>query len=131
MSVKKVIDIDVRTDKSVKDVQKLNSTIKKSEDQVELTKKATDGLVASLDRMTGGALTAFKGIVNGAKLGVRAMGAVKLAIISIGIGALLIAVTSLVVYFTKTQRGADILSKAFAGLGATIDVLVDRISWIW
>ena len=128
MAVKKVIDIDVRTGKSVKDVEKLNGTIKKSEDQVEFTKKASDGLVASLDRMTGGAVTAFKGIVSGAKLGVRAMGALKLAIISTGIGALLIAVTSLVVFFTKTQRGADLISKAFSGIGATIDVLVDRIS---
>jgi len=128
MAVKKIINIDVRTEKSEKDVKKLNSTIKQSEDQVELTKKASDGLVASLDRMTGGAVTAFKGIVTGAKLGARAMGTLKLAIISTGIGALLIAAASLVVYFTKTQRGADLISKAFAGLGATIDVLVDRIA---
>jgi len=116
MAVKKVIDIDVRTGKSVKDVNKLNGTIKKSEDQVELTKKASDGLVASLDRMTGGAVTAFKGIVSGAKLGVRAMGALKLAIISTGIGALLIAVTSLVVFSLKHKEVRILSVKHLPGL---------------
>lgn len=52
----------------------------------------------------------------------------RLAIAATGIGALLIALTSLITFFTKTQRGADALSKATAALGATMDVLVDRVS---
>lgn len=128
MAVKKTIEIDVRTEDSVKDVEKLTTSIQKTDRQTEATKKTTDSLVASLDRMSGGAITAFKGMVSGAKNGVMAMKSLKVAIAATGIGLLLIAVTSLVTYFTKTQRGADLVSKAFAGIGATVSVLIDRVS---
>jgi hypothetical protein len=47
---------------------------------------------------------------------------------STGIGALVIAVGSLVTFFTNTKRGADQLSQAFTAMGAVVDVLKDRIS---
>jgi len=90
--------------------------------------KATEGLSDSLDSMTGGAITGFKKMVGGVKNGVVAMKTLKGAIAATGIGALLIAITALTSYFTKTQAGADILDKAMAGIGATIDVLIDRLS---
>ena len=40
----------------------------------------------------------------------------------------MIAITALTSYFTKTQRWADKLSQAMKGIGAVVDVLVDRIS---
>ena len=55
-------------------------------------------------------------------------GTIKAGIISTGIGALLVAFGSLVSFFTSTKRGADQLKVAFAGIGATIDVLRDRLS---
>lgn len=48
-------------------------------------------------------------------------------IMSTGIGALLIAFGTLATYFTSTKRGADQLSVIFAGLGAAVNVLRDRI----
>ena len=55
-------------------------------------------------------------------------GTIKAGIMSTGIGALLIAVTALITYFTSTKEGADKLSRAFTAIGATIDVLKDRLS---
>ena len=55
-------------------------------------------------------------------------GTIKAGILSTGIGALLIAFASLATYFTSTKRGADQLKVVFAALGATIDVLTDRMS---
>ena len=55
-------------------------------------------------------------------------GSIKAGIISTGIGALLIAVVSLVSYFTNTKRGADLLKKAMAGLGAVMSVVTDLFS---
>jgi hypothetical protein len=55
-------------------------------------------------------------------------GTIRAGIISTGIGALLIAVTSLVTFFTNTKRGADKLSQAFTAMGAVVDVLKDRLS---
>jgi len=54
----------------------------------------------------------------------------KLALISTGIGAIVVALGSLIAFFTKTQKGAEIVSKAFAGLGAIVDVLIDRFSLV-
>jgi hypothetical protein len=53
---------------------------------------------------------------------------IRAGIMSTGIGALLIAVTSLISYFTNTKRGADKLAQTFAAMGAVVDVLKDRLS---
>ena len=55
-------------------------------------------------------------------------GTIKAGIMSTGIGALLIAVTSLITYFTNTKRGADKLAQAFTAIGAVVSVLTDRLS---
>lgn len=111
----------VETKSAEKDVENLTNKIDEGTE-------ATEGMVGALDKMTGGAITAFKGVVKGAKSGVMAMKTLKGAIMATGVGALVVAVGSLVTYFTSTQKGADLLNKAFAGIGATIDVLVDRLS---
>jgi len=53
---------------------------------------------------------------------------IRAGIMSTGIGALVIAVTSLASYFTKTKRGADMFKRAMAGVGAVVSVLTDLFS---
>ena len=55
-------------------------------------------------------------------------GSIKAGIMSTGIGALVLAVVALFSYFTKTQRGAEMLERAMAGLGAAMDVVTDIFS---
>lgn len=50
----------------------------------------------------------------------------KIALISTGIGAIVVLLGSLVTYLTKTQKGTEFLSNAMAGLGAAINVIIDR-----
>jgi len=64
-------------------------------------------------------------IIGGAK---TLFGVIKTGIAATGIGALLIAFTSLATFFTKTKKGAELLEVAFAGVGAAISVIVDRVS---
>ena len=52
----------------------------------------------------------------------------KTALISTGIGALIVGLGTLIAYFTQTQRGADAVKKVMAGFRAIIDVLIDRAS---
>lgn len=68
------------------------------------------------------------GFVSAGKSAKVMFGSIKAGIMSTGIGALLIAVGSLVTYFTNTKRGADQLSQAFTAMGAVVDVLTDRLS---
>ena len=44
------------------------------------------------------------------------------------IGVLLASVISLVSFFTKTKKGAELLETAFAAVGAAVSVIVDRVS---
>lgn len=114
MAVKKEIEINVNTSKAEKNVDNLEGGL--------------SGLSAQADKLTGGLVSGFKKGVAGIKQGITAMKSLKVAIAATGIGLLLIAITSLTSYFTKTQRGADKLSQALKGMGAVVDVLVDRFS---
>lgn len=74
--------------------------------------------------------TAFKAATTAsAKLiiGVKMFG---VALVSIGIGAILVALGSLVSYLTRTQKGVELARKAMAGISATIDVLLDRLAML-
>ena len=80
-------------------------------------------------RIMGVSLNSLKtGFVKAGATAKSMFATVRAGVMSTGIGALLIAVTSLISYFTNTKRGADKLEKTFAALGATVDVLKDRLS---
>ena len=64
-------------------------------------------------------------ILKGAK---NLFTAIKVGVAATGVGALLIAFTALATFFTKTKKGAEILEVAFAGLGAAVSVIVDRVA---
>lgn len=111
----------IETKQAEESAEKVNKAVTKTDD-------ATKDLTGALDKMTNGAVTFFKEFVAGARRGVASMKTLKGAIAATGIGALVIAVGTLISYFTSTQRGADKLNQIFAAVGATIDVLIDRIS---
>tara|TARA_R110002012_G_scaffold190633_1_gene358206 strand:- start:12400 stop:15192 length:2793 start_codon:yes stop_codon:yes gene_type:complete len=50
----------------------------------------------------------------------------KIALISTGIGAILVLLGSLIAYFSKTQKGIDFVNKALAALSAAFNVIIDR-----
>jgi len=75
-----------------------------------------------------GFATASKAAATATGIGTKALKLFRLALISTGIGAIVVAVGSLITYFTQTQRGAESLKKVFASVGAVISVIVDRIS---
>ena len=71
-----------------------------------------------------GAFTKVKGVAKGM------FTSIKMGIASTGIGLLVLAVGTLVTYFTQTKKGAELLQVAFKGVGAAIAVITDRISAI-
>ena len=74
--------------------------------------------------------------LNGVSAGFKAVGTsakasfatIKAGLMSTGIGAFIIAIGSLLSYFTNTKRGADKLSQGMAGLSAGFDAIIDRVS---
>jgi len=53
---------------------------------------------------------------------------IKAGLISTGIGALVVAVGSLLAFLIKTKEGSEILTVTFKAMGAIVNVLVDRLS---
>ena len=58
----------------------------------------------------------------------KSMKVLRLAIAATGIGLLILALGSLIAFFTQTKRGADLLSQATAGLGVAFDQIIDLLS---
>ena len=50
----------------------------------------------------------------------------KIALISTGVGAIVVAFGSLIAYLSQTQKGMDAVSRVMKAVGAAVDVLVDR-----
>jgi len=71
--------------------------------------------------------TSFNAASKGAKVMTIAMNVLKVALISTGIGALIVALGSLVSYFKGTGEGADKFRVIMAKLRSVIDNLVDRL----
>jgi len=93
----------------------------------EVSKDASS--LAGEFKIMGVSLNSVKaGFVSVGKTAKASFATIKAGIMSTGIGALLIAVTSLISFFTNTKRGADQLSQAFTAMGAVVDVLTDRLS---
>ena len=102
------------------EADKTQSKAKESNDAIK------DGLEA-LDKRTGGAVSAFKSLQSGIGGAIKSFGTLKGAIIATGLGALLVAVTSLVSYFSKTERGGDALAVVLGALGAVVGKLTDLL----
>ena len=109
-----VLKVVAETDKASKDVEKVGKGAEKSA-------KETTLLSVAMAKVNKAMIT----IKNTSKL---MFGSIKAGIISTGIGALVIAFVALLSYFTKTKKGAEQLQVIFAGIGAFVDVIVDRIS---
>lgn len=52
----------------------------------------------------------------------------KVALVSTGIGAIVVALGSLISYLSKTQQGVELSSKVMSSLGAAVSVVVDRLA---
>ncbi len=108
--------------------EEASEEVKKFTDAQKEQEKAAQDSIESFTFMgvsLGGVKTAMSKVIPTAK---AMFGTIKAGLISTGIGAFIIAIGSLVSYFTNTQKGADKLSKAFAGIGTVVSVITDRFS---
>lgn len=85
-----------------------------------------NGSLSSMQNVIGGLGGAFKGAAGASGILTKAMKILRVALISTGIGALLVALGTLIAYFTGSQRGADKLAVFMAKLRAAVDVVKDR-----
>ena len=110
------------------DSTNLERAIEASEKAVDNLSVANQKAVGALDKMTGGLATKFVQARAGISSLIKGLNRTKVAVAATGVGALVLAMTALVSYFTKTKRGAELLERVTASLGAVMGVLTDRLS---
>jgi len=115
MAQEVVLDL-VAHDKASKDLKKVKGEIKEAKEEQGLFADQTDKLKNSFKKLKGGVGKAVKSFKT-----------LKGAIISTGIGILVIAFGTLITYFSKSKEGSEKLDAIMAGLGATVSVLTDRL----
>tara|TARA_R110002096_G_scaffold429098_1_gene641595 strand:- start:699 stop:2666 length:1968 start_codon:yes stop_codon:yes gene_type:complete len=131
MGMKQWMTFGIKTEgaeKAAKDIDGVASASKNAEKSQDGLNDSIESGTGALDKMTGGAIGAFKGVVSGVKKAVLGMKTLRGAVISTGIGALVVIVIALISYFTKTKRGAEALQVATAALGVVMDLLTDSMS---
>lgn len=82
----------------------------------------------TLSTIRGGFIKLSGGISSTTKevgFATKALKLFKNALISTGVGALVVALGSLVAYFTKTQRGADALTRVMGQVGQAVKTVTD------
>ena len=110
------------------DTSNLDRSIEASENAVKNLGTTGQTVVGGLDRLTGGLASKFVGAAKGVGTFIKGLNLTKVAIAGTGIGLLVLALGAVVTYFTQSFEGARKLKTAMAGVGAAIDVVVDRVS---
>jgi hypothetical protein len=91
--------------------KELNETEKAQSDYNKELEKAT-GFTRLMDKLTFGMFSQFKSGITILRANIKALGLFRVALISTGIGAIVVALGSFVTLLTQTERGQNALTKA-------------------
>ena len=117
-----------------KDRKEANNTLKES------TANAKDysGVLGIIDQKTGGAISGFTNLTKSVGGATKGFNLMRIAIIGTGIGALLIAITSLSAAFTSSEEGQNKFAKIMGVIGSVTGNLVtlmadlgEKIIWVF
>lgn len=122
------LDIKVKSKDAEKNINNVEQGISDVNKELKQTSNATQEMGGTLDKVTGGAITkfrAFKGSLTSITKGFKTL---RLAVISTGIGALVIAVTSLIAAFKGSEEGQNKFAKIMTVIGTLTGNLVDLLA---
>ena len=121
MAEKIVIQVQADTTQAVKGIDKVDESIK------DVNKSSAD-TTNSLDKMSGGAISGFKGITKSVGTAIKGFKSLKFAIAATGIGALIIAITAVGQAFTRSEEGQNKFAKLMGVIGAVTGQFMDAIA---
>lgn len=107
-----------------KEHKKANVNLKSSaKEQKKLT-----GTMALMDKFTGGAITGMMNLYKGIVVAARGTSILKAALISTGVGALVVAVASLVAMFSQSEKGQEAMEVLMMSLSAITNEFMDQLA---
>jgi len=126
--VEKTVILNVDSKKATKGLKDLEKGIDGVNKEVKETAASTEAIGGTLDQVTGGAVTKFtnfKKTLKGVTGGFKTM---RLAIISTGLGALVVIIGSLIAAFKGSEEGQNKFAKIMSVIGALTGNLVDLLA---
>lgn len=127
-TVEKTIVIKTDTKSSQKEVKELEKAVEGVNKEVKETSASTEAMGGVLDSVTGGAVSKFNGLKGSLKGVITSFKTLRVAIISTGIGALVIGVLALAAAFKGSEEGQNKFSKIMTVIGAAVGNLVDLLA---
>ena len=128
MAIEKTIILKADTKGAVKGVNDLEESIDGVNKEIKETGASTDAMTGQLDKFTGGAVSGFKNMLGGVKGLVTGFKSMRVAIISTGIGALIIGIVALTAAFKGSEEGQNKFNKIMSVVGALTGNLVDLLA---
>jgi hypothetical protein len=123
-----IIDLEVKSKKGVKEVEKLNKGVKQTNKEVSKTKKEIKETNDSVGTLGAGALGAFNKFKTGVLGVVKGFKSLKFAIIATGIGALLVGILAVKTAFTNSEKGQNKFAKLMGVIGSITGNLIDLLA---
>ncbi len=128
MAIEKKIVIDVDAVKAAGGIDKLTESLKETNKEVKNTSASTQQMSNTVDKATGGAVSKFKALKGGLRGVIGSFKTLRGAIIATGIGALIIAITSLTQAFTRSEEGQNKFAKILGVIGSVTGNLLDLLA---
>ena len=114
---KVIVDFELKYKEAAFEIEQLNKQIVGLEKEVDKTKETSSEMGVQLDKVSGGAITKFKGLTGTLGGVVNSFKTLRGAIIATGIGALIVAITALTQAFTASEEGQNRFAKILKQLG--------------
>ena len=128
MAIEKTIVLNVDASKGVGGVKDLNNELGNTSKAVNQTKTDMSGISGVADNVTGGAVSKFSGLTSVIGNVTKGFGTLKGAIISTGIGALVLVIGSLIAAFRSSEEGQNKFAKIMGVIGSVVGNVMDVIS---
>ena len=121
MAEEVVLNIKIKKEGADNSVKDLTKEVKKADD-------STNKLGGSLDKVSGGAATAFSTLRNGIRTAITGFKSLKFAIAATGIGLLIIGLVAVKKAFENTEEGQNKFAKIMGVIGSITGNFIDLIA---
>ena len=121
--------VDIETKGAEKNVKELNKDLKQTNIESQDIGENIDGVAAIGDKFTGGLISGFRGALKSIKAVNVGFKSMKFAIISTGIGALVVILGSLAAAFQTSEEGQNKFIKLTTVMSAAIGNLIDLLAF--
>ena len=128
MAIEKEVNIKVNTSQAQSELNDLEKSIDGVDNSIKDTSASTQQMGNTVDKATGGAVSKFKALKGGLGGVIASFKTLRVAIMATGIGALIIAITSLTQAFTRSEEGQNKFAKILGVIGSVTGNLLDLLA---